>query len=69
MWLMAKKTQNTSVKKQFYMKEKGDQKKSKLKPTIFLQSEKENENRKKRAKGKLAKNYGKRKRKQGSCIY
>ena len=51
------------------MKEKGNQKKSKLKPVIFLQSEKVNEKRKKRAKGELAKNYRKREKKQGGRCF
>ena len=66
MWLMARKRQSATLKKQFYMKEKGNQKKSKLKQAIFLQSKKENKEIKKRARGELTKNYGKRERKQGN---
>ena len=61
MGLMAKKTYNTSIRKQFYMKKKENQKKSKLKTAISLQSEAKNIGRKKRAK-----NYGVRERKQGN---
>ena len=48
------------------MKKKGNQKKPKLKPAIFLPSEKETKERKRRAKGEVAKNYGKKERKQGN---